>query len=557
MSLINSVLSIAKDNWALVGDAAGDKAAFEKAMRQAEDRSREILKKNRLSTKSTRDNEYTFKKGHQPAHKVARSLDVAKTSLPGPFKKQVGLGLMALGRTGSSMNSMQAGAELMNCASSGQALKDIFGSLGAERSFLTLDKKALPALGQILAGSGQDQETIDQFLSGLANGQMSVEELYLSLSKLDFARQTSGGGLIANEDGLPALGQFFAGLGASSEIVDRLTSGFATGQPITAAELRSIFGSGDDGFLTPCLTESDVRDLMSLLKSMGAGEKNLNGLAGLLSESKGQLTINEFLNFVETMEAPSAKSVSGQEMEMIKTIMDNISRQEELAKTPVFNEILTKIQMLGDREIDDDFAKFSPALQALRGGISSLAQNAAFGGGGQREHGAPKDDSEAREHYRHLLNNAVNGRENNQASAVQAVESFQGYGGQESLARQVSQKMVYSHRRGVNRLKMRLNPEHLGRLDIELRVKDDQLVAHIRAENREAYRALSSEIESLKEALAESGLEIANLTVAFDDAESGDLEFADLGEFKNARSPQDEEAARTRPADDGAVHRVV
>ena len=564
MSYINAIMTNTPSAAAssLVSDL-GAAGSFEKALDRAAARGKEAvseaLNRKGLSTRDKRDSSYSFKKGHQSPGEVAKSLDLSKASMPAAFRKQVGLGLLAAGRQGSSVNSMAAGAGLMNCSTSGEALKGIFAGLGGERSFLKLDKKALPALAQILSDSGLNDESINALLSDLNQNGLGLDQLFYGLSKLNLDIR-EGGGLRATEDGLTALGQFFGSLGASAEIVDQITSSFKSGDEVTAAALRNILGSGDDGLLAPCLTEADAYNLAGLLRSMGAGKENLKSLSNLLASSKGHLSINDFLNFIESMESAPAKPVTSGELSQIQTVLNNISREQELVKTPVFDEILTKIQMLGDRELDDKFMKLSPALQALRGGISSQVQNAAFGGqNGQNGQGSPHGGREDKEQYRHLMNAAVNGSESTQAAAVETVETVQSYGGQESLARQISQKMIYSHRRGLNRLKMKLNPENLGRLDIELRVKDDQLVAHIRAESRETYQALASEIDSLKSALAEGGLEISNLTVAFDDGESGELQFADLNDFGplNINSLDNEETSPHNKSADGAVHRVV
>lgn len=538
----------------------GDGKAFEDALNKASARKKEIvssvLKKRRLSTSSSSDNEYSLKKGYQNPVEVRKSLDLAKAGLPASYRKQVGTGLVAMGRDGSSVNSMAAGAGLMDCSTSGQALKGIFSSLGAERSFLKLDKEALPALGQILADSGLDEESINNFLNDLVKNGLTVDQLFCGLSKINL-ETGPGGGLKATEDGLMSLGQFFGSLGASSEIVDMITGGFQSGEDVTAAALRGILSVGDDGNLASNLSEADAYNLAGLLRSMGAGRKNLNSLSNLLAESRGHLSINDFLNFIESMENAPAKSVGARQLEQIQAVLNNISRDQQLVKTPVFDEILTKIQLLGDREIDGNFVKLSPALQALRGGLSGMAQQNAFGGqNGQNGQGAHKDGREDKEQYRQVMNAALGGNGASQAAAVEATETAQGYGGQESLARQIGRKMIYSHRRGVKRLKMKLNPENMGRLDIELRVKGDQLTAHIRAESREAYQALASGIESLKEALAEGGLTISSLTVAFDDGQGGEMEFADLGDafpgpaLNNDRNPPDGSAA-------AAYHRVV
>lgn len=550
---------------AVVNRSTGDSETFDKALEVAQkkisgrrDLVNGVLNKNNLSA-GIADGAYSFKWGQQTAGDVAEALDLAKADLPSSYKKQLGVGLMTMGQSGLSANSMQTGAALMNCDSSAEALREIFGSLGAARAHLKLDRGALGDLGQILADSGLSAEEVDGFLSGVAGGSLTIDDIYARLEKLDLQSESRKKGLTATEDGLAALGQFLSGLGASPETVAGVVSGFMTGDQVTVADLRHVLSATDDGLTAPCLTETDINNLAAMLKSMGAGQNNLKSLSSMLAQNNGQTTVDDVLNFLEGLENAKPQTVTGQELKLVKNILDNITREQELVKLPVFDETLLKLQSLGDREIDDDFMQMSPALQALRGGISGTSQNAAFGGqsghhGQNGQSGQRHDGRDTKEQARQTVYAANS--DSTPAAASEAVETVQSYGGQESLARQISQKIAYSHRRGVHRLKMNLNPVDMGRLDIELKVQGDQLVAHIRAENRETYEALAGEIESLKTALAESGLGISNLTLAFDDQDTGHTEFADLREApaNDESNPSGENAA---DAYRGAVYRVI
>ena len=196
---------------------------------------------------------------------------------------------------------MAGGAGVMDCATSGEALKGIFEGLGAERSFLKLDKKALPALAQILSDSGMNDESIAALLGDLSRNGMNLDQIFYGLSKFNLESR-EGGGLVATEGGLTALGQFFGSLGASPEIVDLVTSSFKPGEQITAAALRGIIGSGDDGLLAPCLTEADAYNLASMLRSMGVGQGHLNSLSNLLTHSRGRMSMVAFLGFTYSHE---------------------------------------------------------------------------------------------------------------------------------------------------------------------------------------------------------------------------------------------------------------
>jgi flagellar hook-length control protein FliK len=252
------------------------------------------------------------------------------------------------------------------------------------------------------------------------------------------------------------------------------------------------------------------------------------------------MSVNDFASFFDEMGPGQDVSVGGKELDLIKIILANITREQELAKTPVFDEILTKIQALGDQEIDGEFAKLSPALQALRGGISGENAESSLGGQmGQNGQNGQQHEQQSKEQYRQAMQAMQTGADVTAAGKEVSV-TVQGYGGQESFARQISQKILYSHNKGIHRLRMKLNPERMGGLDIELKVKNGELTAHIKAESREAYEALAADIDSLKESLAEGGVKLGNMTLAFDDQENGRREFADLGLRGPKRNIQDE-----------------
>ncbi|UQZ90035.1 hypothetical protein C4J81_12815 [Deltaproteobacteria bacterium Smac51] len=491
-----------------------------------------ILSKNNMTLKSEdiTDSAFSFMKGGSSVMRdLSAALDSAKASLPDTFKKQLGQSLMAMGQTANTANSMKMGADLMGVQNGVDALKGLLGTMKAELSVLQLDKKALPALGELMAESGMDNDTINNMLSQLASGSMTMEQVFYNLNKASSDLSTTGS-LVATEDGMAGLGQFFSSLGVSPEVVESIVSGFKNGDNITSAALKDIIGSADESLLSAPISEADAENLGNCLKAMGASDRQLGSLANLLSQTDGKMSVNDFVNFFDKMGPANDASVSSKELDLIKTIMANISREQELAKTPVFDETLTKLQALGDQEIDDDFMKMSPALQALRGGISGSNPESNFGGQmGQNGQQGQQHDQQSKEQYRQAMHSAAQMTDTSTATSVEVSETVQSYGGQESLTRQISQKILYSHQKGIHRLKMKLNPEAMGKLDIELKVKGGELTAHITAESRETYEALAGEIDELKDALAAAGVKLGNMTLSFDDQESGSREFADLG----------------------------
>jgi len=464
---------------------------------------------------------------------VSAALDRAKSTWPAPFRKQVGLGLVALGRPGLSANSMASGASLLGAASTGEVLRDVLTGLKGELKILKLPPQARETLGRILADSGVGRESLGRIMAGFGRDGLSLETLNRQLAGLNLSGQ--GQGLVATEDGLFELGQFLGSLGAPTEAIDQVLNGLKPGQLVTGEILRDILGRTELGGLN--LNSSDLRSLAACLSKMGATPGQLEKLEAFLGQTSGQL--DSFLDFLDSLK--EAPALSGGKLEELKTLLGQISRDDNLARTPVFNEILIKLEALGDSEIDDDFLNLSPALQALRGGISGSED---FAGG--QFHGQNRENQER---YRQVLQAMATGQDGPVGATVMAAEA-EGYGGRsEALNRQIAQKIILSRRRGIHRLKMNLNPAELGRVDIELAVKNGALTAHIRAENRAVYEALGDQVAELKKALAQGGVELAGLTLDHDDAESGQTFTAGLTELtaKNTRTSE-------RP---GEVHRVI
>ncbi|MGL4209494.1 MAG: flagellar hook-length control protein FliK [Candidatus Adiutrix sp.] len=523
-----------------------------------------LLHKNKLEPQGgpLNDTGFSFKRGFLGADIVKESLALSGADLPLSYKNQIGRGLMAMGQMGSSVNSMKAGADLLGCRTPLEALNSLLGDLKGELSLLKLNPKGLAALGEVMGARGLGTDRINETLAPLSDNSMTLEQVFFQTQKLAKNFDNSGGGLIATEDGLSKLGQFFNSLGASTEMVRATLDTFKPGDEVTAAALRALLTNFDDGSLAPTLSEAEAFNFKSLLQSMGARPSDIDTLSTILRNTQGKLSINGFLDFLEGMEKAPAQTMTSQDLEMVKAVLQNINREQQLAKTPVFDEILIKLTALGDRETDKGFKDISPALQALRGGIVGQ-KNAGGSPGGQMDwqQNSQNKNQESQQQFRE----AIYGQTTEIPKvALEVTESVQNYGGQESLARQISQKLAYSNRRGIHRLRMNLNPNSLGKINIELKLRGDQLTAHIRAESREAYEALTADAHELKQALLDSGLEISNMTISFGDNTSKKVEFADLRHLWGGDEVSDENLAGASALDSGrsnthqdAIYHVV
>ncbi|MDR1298249.1 MAG: flagellar hook-length control protein FliK [Deltaproteobacteria bacterium] len=532
------------------GGETTDEAAAAEAAR--EDRAREERRRLRKGRAFGED-----RAGDQAA---LAGLVVAGAMLPEGFKGRLGAALMASDSSKNAVNGY-----LLTGGGRGTGLmKSTLEKLGSLGGGWKLDEEALPELGNLFVKSGVPGERAAELVDQLSRKELTLGNVLMTVAKADDlaaraaseAGLDSPGGFTASAGGLNNLAQFLSSLGMSTEAVKAVTSELAPGQTFSSYDLRDILTRNGRDVLTPLLAAGDMTALTEALRGMGADDSLLGGLRALLSQTRGGATLDDLLGLMAFSEQPGG--LGGLETEPqkiaadVRSLLSQTSKDGELAKTPLFNEIILKLTLLGDRETSDDFGELSPALQALRGGLSALRDGsgaardggAGGGGGGGRKSG---QDREERLMAMRGIESGTVGRGLEQPRFQSALSSEAAGYASETVARQVGRKMAYSARRGVRRLRMDLAPESLGRLDVELKVENSKLTAFIKADTLEAYEALEKEMGSLKTAMREAGLELA-LTLSYQGGQSQGQLFARSG-FRRG-SDSDGEGSQTGRAPD-------
>ena len=79
----------------------------------------------------------------------------------------------------------------------------------------------------------------------------------------------------------------------------------------------------------------------------------------------------------------------------------------------------------------------------------------------------------------------------------------------ESIVKQVK----YQFSRGVNEIKIELEPKFLGKMKMKIRMEDNQLTAKVNVETAEVKRVIETNLDKLRESLQESGVEIEKFDV--------------------------------------------
>jgi flagellar hook-length control protein FliK len=97
---------------------------------------------------------------------------------------------------------------------------------------------------------------------------------------------------------------------------------------------------------------------------------------------------------------------------------------------------------------------------------------------------------------------------------------------------------------GEYRLAIRLRPEHLGTVDVDVQLHHGTVEVHVRTEHADAHHLLSEHLDDLRRELENAGLRTGNLDVS----ERDDNRQAQAGNGQGQRSPVD-----PRPGADGAA----
>ena len=77
------------------------------------------------------------------------------------------------------------------------------------------------------------------------------------------------------------------------------------------------------------------------------------------------------------------------------------------------------------------------------------------------------------------------------------------------------EKIEFLRTDGSDKMEVRLKPEHLGKITIELASSDDGLKVRIRAEDPQVKNLLGGQINQLLEALNEKGLRVSDVNVVY------------------------------------------
>lgn len=123
------------------------------------------------------------------------------------------------------------------------------------------------------------------------------------------------------------------------------------------------------------------------------------------------------------------------------------------------------------------------------------------------------DSSESEGDFSRNLAQHLTQAEQLMGKVTQAVEEAMPEADAESIVRQLVERVHAAVSEDTSSFEMQLNPEHLGRINLQVIAKDGMVTAQIATENAAVKEALESQISMLKENLSNQGLQVEAVEV--------------------------------------------
>ena len=232
------------------------------------------------------------------------------------------------------------------------------------------------------------------------------------------------------------------------------------------------------------------------ISAKAGGANNSDGIEIRISglkENGGKVNVKDFINKIEAI----------------------LKKQFPQAKLSSFNIEMIKV----DAQPALQSPKNSGALQTSGAGIASAGALKALekgGGGKNMENGGENHDGGGSSEKESQLLQSLSGESASRINAAQkdgAARAAQKFD-QSKMLEQIRTHLnesKFSSSGGTYSLKMVMRPEELGRINLELVMKDGQLSAKFKTDSPASTELLNASVEQLKEMLNEKGIKVVNV----------------------------------------------
>lgn len=238
------------------------------------------------------------------------------------------------------------------------------------------------------------------------------------------------------------------------------------------------------------------RALADMMQALSAGINERMDAYGITEEAAKQLALQE-LSQAEPSQSETQAEIPIMQQEVVEDVAQEVPVQEE-SEASIRNQ---KPETEAQTEEADGFS-----VQESETGITVQVQS------GHKMNGQQQASSEASQQG--IATDIVN-------QLSQAVQEVSESGSasftdvqQAEIIQQVIERIRVTSGTDMNRMELQLYPEHLGRLQIQVMMKNGVLTAQIHAETEMAKEAIESQLQQLKETFQEKQLQVEAVEVS-------------------------------------------
>ena len=238
------------------------------------------------------------------------------------------------------------------------------------------------------------------------------------------------------------------------------------------------------------------RALADMMQALSAGINERMDAYGITEEAAKQLALQE-LSQAEPSQSETQAEIPVMQQEVVEDAAQEVPVQEE-SEASIRNQ---KPETEAQTEEADGFS-----VQEPKTGITVQVQS------GHKMNGQQQASSEASQQG--IATDIVN-------QLSQAVQEVTESGSasftdvqQAEIIQQVIERIRVTSGTDMNRMELQLYPEHLGRLQIQVMMKNGVLTAQIHAETEMAKEAIESQLQQLKETFQEKQIQVEAVEVS-------------------------------------------
>jgi len=429
----------------------------------------------------------------------------------------------------------------------------------------------LELLQQLAADAGMKEAEFSQFMQQLENqdNKIGLVDFFEALNSY-FQELDESAPITVPEAELPLLEALLAKMGIDEESIAQLADKAVTGDGKLDLTLlvKGLAGAteGEEGLVPVTLTGWEAEQLQNLLAEAGLTleaqnellpERFLNQVLGKenageqvqlsverlqtilkdtiagVRDSQPKVDLPAFLSDLQQIVAQSDFETQGVGFtpvveESVSAVFQKLQELVDLARVKVEGNKLQENQLMEEQDVNDDFAKWVKDLEKKFDQSTAQDEAADFSGGtaaGQsgEEVTAAKSESASQPATTFTVSSGdQNVAPTPEAAKGEAAARIPPRQLQQQVFQQLSDGVVRGLKNQEHHLVLRLFPQDLGEVKVNLTVRDEHISVSFNMENARVKEMLESNMEEFKQSMNQRGFSLGECSVSVGQQDSGE-----------------------------------